>query len=65
MLVLTRKAGEQIVVSEDIIVTITRIQGRRIRLAIDAPASVPIRRGELSVERPGDEPGPGAMLRHA
>jgi carbon storage regulator len=47
MLVLTRKPGERIVISEEITVMVLEVQGNRIRLGIEAPKEIPIRRGEL------------------
>ncbi len=47
MLVLTRKVGEQIRVGDDIVVTLVRIQGDKVRLGIDAPRDVPIHREEV------------------
>jgi carbon storage regulator len=47
MLVLTRKPGEQIVIDEQITVTVLELQGNRIRLGIEAPKEVPIERKEL------------------
>jgi carbon storage regulator CsrA len=47
MLVLSRSEGQKIVVDEDIVITVLKIEGNRVRLGIDAPRSVPIRRSEL------------------
>ena len=47
MLVLTRKPGERIVIGENITVTVLKIQGHQIRLGIEAPKEIPIRRKEL------------------
>ncbi len=47
MLVLSRKEGEVIKIDRDITVTITRIEGSRVRIAIDAPSYRRILRGEL------------------
>jgi carbon storage regulator len=47
MLVLTRKAGESIVIGSEIRVTVLEMQGRQIRLGIDAPAEVTVHRGEV------------------
>jgi len=47
MLVLNRKIGERIVIGEDIVVTVVKVQGKQVRLGIEAPVSVPIRREEL------------------
>lgn len=47
MLVLTRKTQERIVIGEDIVLTIVRVQGQSVRIGIEAPRDVHIRRGEL------------------
>jgi carbon storage regulator len=47
MLVLTRKAGESIVIGSDIRVTVLEMQGRQIRLGIEAPPDVSVHRGEV------------------
>ncbi len=47
MLVLTRKAGQRIVIG-DITVHIAEIRHNRIRVAIDAPRDIPILRAELA-----------------
>ena len=47
MLVLTRKAGESVYIGHDISVTIVKVNGRQVRLQIDAPREVPILREEL------------------
>lgn len=53
MLVLSRKLGESIRIADDIEITIIRVGGRQVRLAIEAPSSIRIIRGELE-QRPGD-----------
>ncbi|MET4782753.1 carbon storage regulator CsrA [Glaciihabitans sp. UYNi722] len=47
MLVLTRKAGERIVIGDDIVVTILDVRGDGIRIGIDAPKGVKIQREEV------------------
>jgi carbon storage regulator len=47
MLVLTRRAGEAIYVGENIKVTMVRVAGGQVRVAIDAPRHVAIQREEL------------------
>ena len=47
MLVLTRKAGESVYIGQDISITIVKVNGRQVRLQIDAPREVPILREEL------------------
>lgn len=60
MLVLTRKVGEEIVIGGDIRVTVTAIQGERVRIGVTAPgdirvdrAEVHVRRGSISAPTPG------------
>ena len=52
MLVLTRKETESIRIGDDIVITITHIQGSRVRFGIDAPKDVRILRGELTAMLP-------------
>ena len=47
MLVLTRKLGEEILIGDNIRITVARINGNRVALGIDAPDSVRIVRAEL------------------
>lgn len=47
MLVLTRKIGEKILIGNDVAVTITKIQGNRVWIGLEAPASVKILRDEV------------------
>lgn len=47
MLVLSRKKSESILIGPDISVTITRVGKKEVRLGIDAPPDVLIRRGEF------------------
>ena len=50
MLVLSRKVGEQIILDNRIVVRVVAIVGNRIRLGIEAPPDVKIRREELPAE---------------
>jgi len=47
MLVLSRKRDETIVIGDDIRITIVDIRGEKVRLGIDAPASVTVHRQEV------------------
>ncbi len=47
MLVLTRKAGEGIIIGDDIKVTIVEIKGGGIRIGIDAPRETKVHRQEV------------------
>lgn len=54
MLVLTRKPQERIQIGDSITITVVRVQGNSVRIGIEAPQEVAIRRGEL-VEFEADE----------
>ena len=47
MLVLTRKSHEEIVIDGHIRVSILKIDGNRVKIGVEAPADVSIRRQEL------------------
>ena len=47
MLVLTRRVGEEIVISENIRISIVQVAGNRVRVGIEAPRSVSVRRREM------------------
>lgn len=50
MLVLTRKAGESIIIDGDIVIKVSQVQGNRVKLCIDAPKSHRIVRSELDAD---------------
>ena len=56
MLVLTRKAGEKIIISDNITVEVLEIQGNRVRIGIQAPQGVTILRQELLMAKPQPQP---------
>ncbi|MDE7221113.1 MAG: carbon storage regulator CsrA [Oscillospiraceae bacterium] len=68
MLILQRKAGESLAIGEEIEVTVLSVEAGRVRLAIQAPKSVPILRSELKTaaevnrEAAGEEASPLALL---
>lgn len=47
MLVLSRKVGEEIIINENIRVTVVAVKGDRVRLGIDAPRDVSVDRSEV------------------
>ena len=47
MLILSRKCNEQIVIGENIVVTVVAIRGGNVRLGIDAPSSISVHREEV------------------
>ena len=52
MLVLSRKLGEKIYISDNICITVVDIDRGKIRLGIEAPRDVPIFRQELLSDTP-------------
>jgi len=53
VLVLSRKPGEAIRIGGTLMVRVVSVSGGRVRLAIDAPADVPVHREEI-IERIAD-----------
>jgi carbon storage regulator len=47
MLVLTRRHGESIKIGGDILITILKSRGQQIRIGIEAPKAIKVRRGEV------------------
>ena len=47
MLVISRKHGEKVVISNGITLTVVEVRGNRVRLAFDAPDQFRILRAEL------------------
>lgn len=47
MLVLSRKVGQEIVIGDNVRITITKVSGNRVTLGVEAPDDVRILRGEL------------------
>lgn len=60
MLVLSRKLGEKIVIGENIVVTVVKIDRNQIRVGIEAPHDIPVYREEIL---PGRSTGAEASAR--
>ena len=54
MLVLSRKAGEAIQIGSDIRIVVSKIEGHQVRIGIEAPMSVSIKRQEICFELPNE-----------
>jgi carbon storage regulator CsrA len=50
MLVLTRKENEQILIGDDIKITVVKVRGKGVRVGIEAPREVRVVRAELAKE---------------
>jgi carbon storage regulator len=50
MLRITRRAGERIMLGDDVVVEVIEVRGGTVRLGIDAPRSLPVYREELWLE---------------
>jgi carbon storage regulator len=68
MLILQRKAGESLVIGDDITVSVLSVDGARVRLAISAPRDMRILRSELvkataaNRDAAQEEVAPGELL---
>ncbi|MDH4117536.1 MAG: carbon storage regulator CsrA [Acidimicrobiia bacterium] len=47
MLVLSRRAGESIVIGNDVVITILEVRGGQIRVGVDAPRNLAVHRAEI------------------
>lgn len=53
MLVLTRKLNQEIVIGDDIRITVVAVGSDQVKLGITAPRSIPVHRSEIYKERQG------------
>lgn len=61
MLVLSRKPGEQIVIGDNIRITVVSLGPGRVKVGIEAPSTVKVDRAEIH-ERKLEEPAPTAVV---
>jgi len=47
LLVLTRKPGEALMLSDEMKITVLEVKGKQVRLGIEAPSDVPVHREEI------------------
>ena len=47
MLILSRKREEQIVIDDNIVITVVEIRADKVRLGIEAPREIPVHRKEI------------------
>jgi carbon storage regulator len=53
MLVLSRKLGEKIIIGDNIVVTVVKIDRNQIRIGIEAPHDISVYREEIAPVRTG------------
>jgi carbon storage regulator len=66
MLVLSRRVGDSVVIGDDVVVTVLEVRGDVVRIGVDAPREVAVRRKELLTEladsnRAAASPDPAAI----
>lgn len=49
MLVLTRKKGEELIIGDNITVTVLEVRGNRVKLGVQAPREVGVWRNDIAV----------------
>jgi len=47
MLILTRRAGESLIIGDDVTVTVLDIKGNQVRIGVNAPKEVSVHREEV------------------
>lgn len=59
MLILTRRAGETVIIGQDIAVTVLGVKGNQVRLGVRAPKDVAVHREEVSerIRQEGEKAG--------
>ena len=55
MLILTRRAGESLMIGEDVSITVLGVKGNQVRIGIDAPKDVAVHREEIYDRIQGDD----------
>jgi carbon storage regulator len=56
MLVLSRKLGEKIIIGDNILITVVKIDRNQIRIGIEAPNDIPVYREEIAPQRTAKSP---------
>lgn len=47
MLILTRRAGEKLIIGDDVAITVLGIKGAQVRVGIEAPKEISVHREEV------------------
>jgi carbon storage regulator len=57
MLILTRRAGETVMIGSDVTITVLGIKGNQVRIGINAPKDVAVHREEIYERIQGEQTG--------
>ena len=60
MLILTRRAGETVMIGDDVSITILGVKGNQVRIGINAPKNIAVHREEIydRIKREGQRSPP-------
>jgi len=55
MLVLSRKKDEQLIIGDDIVITVVEVRGDKVRIGVEAPSNISVHRREVyeSIKKDG------------
>jgi carbon storage regulator len=59
MLILTRRAGETVMIGSDVTITVLGVKGNQVRIGINAPKDVAVHREEIYERIQGEQAGKG------
>ncbi len=59
MLILTRRAGETVMIGSDVTITVLGVKGNQVRIGINAPKDVAVHREEIYERIQGEQAGDG------
>ena len=57
MLILTRRAGESLIIGDDVTITVLGVKGNQVRLGIDAPRDCSVHREEIYLRIQAEKAG--------
>jgi len=60
MLILTRRAGETVMIGSDVTITVLGVKGNQVRIGINAPKDVAVHREEIYERIQGEQAGDSA-----
>ncbi len=62
MLILTRRAGETVMIGSDITITVLGVKGNQVRIGINAPKDVAVHREEIYERIKSEQASDGAAV---